>query len=113
MEILTFGFMQRALLSATIIGTVCAIIGVYVVLRGMAFIGAGIAHASFGGVALGITLGVNPLLTTILFCLATAWSIAWKPTIQGKVLVTPEPVVQSSFWPPKNTRTDLRHPKLR
>ncbi|HOC90041.1 MAG TPA: metal ABC transporter permease [bacterium] len=77
MEILTFGFMQRALLSATIIGTVCAIIGVYVVLRGMAFIGAGIAHASFGGVALGITLGVNPLLTTILFCLATAWSIAF------------------------------------
>jgi len=76
-EILTFGFMQRALLSATIIGTVCAIIGVYVVLRGMAFIGAGIAHASFGGVALGITLGVNPLLTTILFCLATAWSIAF------------------------------------
>ena len=69
--------MQRALLSATIIGTVCAVIGVYVVLRRMAFIGAGISHASFGGVAIGVTLGINPLFTTILFCLATAWGIAF------------------------------------
>ncbi len=77
MDIFTFGFMQRALLSATIIGTVCAVIGVYVVLRRMAFIGAGISHASFGGVAIGVTLGINPLFTTILFCLATAWGIAF------------------------------------
>ena len=77
MDILHFAFMQRALLSATIIGTVCAVIGVYVVLRSMAFIGAGIAHASFGGVALGLSLGINPLFTTIVFCVATAWGIAF------------------------------------
>ena len=45
----------RALLVATLIlgaliGAVCAVVGVYVVLRGMSFIGAGIAHARFGGV---------------------------------------------------------------
>ena len=74
-ELLGFAFMQRALLAGAIIGAVCAIIGVYVVLRGLSFIGAGIAHASFGGVALGFLLGVNPLLTAIGFCLATAWGI--------------------------------------
>lgn len=76
-ELLHYTFMQRAFLSATIIGSVCAVVGVYVVLRSMAFIGAGISHASFGGVALGFILGVNPLLTTIVFCILTAWGIAF------------------------------------
>ncbi|HQG47332.1 MAG TPA: metal ABC transporter permease, partial [bacterium] len=77
MEILSYPFMQRALISAALIGTVCAVIGVYVVLRSMAFIGAGIAHASFGGVALGLVLGINPFFTTIFFCLGAAWGIAF------------------------------------
>jgi ABC-type Mn2+/Zn2+ transport system permease subunit len=76
-EILSFTFMQRALAAALLIGTVSAIIGVYVVLRGLAFIGAGIAHASFGGVALGFLLGINPILAAVVFCLVTAWGIAW------------------------------------
>lgn len=76
-EILSYTFMQRALLASVLIGTVSAVIGVYVVLRGLAFIGAGIAHASFGGVALGFLLGINPLLTAVVFCLLTAWGIAW------------------------------------
>jgi ABC-type Mn2+/Zn2+ transport system permease subunit len=77
LEILGYGFMQRALVASVLIGTVTAVIGVYVVLRGLAFIGAGIAHASFGGVALGFLLGVNPVLAAVAFCLATAWAIAW------------------------------------
>jgi ABC-type Mn2+/Zn2+ transport system permease subunit len=76
-EILGYAFMQRALAASLLIGTVSAVIGVYVVLRGLAFIGAGIAHASFGGVALGFLLGINPILTAVVFCLATAWGIAW------------------------------------
>ena len=77
MEILEFAFMQRALVAAALIGAVCAVVGVYVVLRGLSFIGAGIAHASFGGVALGFLLGVNPVLTAIAFCLAIAWGIGF------------------------------------
>lgn len=76
-EILSYTFMQRALLASVLIGTVSAVIGVYVVLRGLSFIGAGIAHASFGGVALGFLLGTNPVLTAVVFCLLTAWGIAW------------------------------------
>jgi len=45
------------------------------VLKGLSFIGAGIAHASFGGVALGFLLGVNPVLAAVVFCLLTAWGI--------------------------------------
>lgn len=52
-----------------------AIIGTYVVLKGLSFIGAGIAHASFGGVALGFFLKVNPVLAAVIFCMATAWGI--------------------------------------
>jgi ABC-type Mn2+/Zn2+ transport system permease subunit len=77
LEILHYTFMQRALVASVLIGTVTAVIGVYVVLRGMAFIGAGIAHASFGGVALGFLIGVNPILSAVLFCLGTAWAIGW------------------------------------
>ncbi len=76
-EVLSYTFMQRAFLASVLIGTVTAIVGVYVVLRGLAFIGAGIAHASFGGVALGFLLGVNPILSAVVFCVATAWGIAW------------------------------------
>jgi len=74
-EILRYTFMQRALLSGVLVGTVCAVVGVYVVLKGLSFIGSGIAHASFGGVALGFLLGWNLTLTALLFCLATAWGI--------------------------------------
>jgi zinc transport system permease protein len=77
LEILSYTFMQRALLASVLIGSVSAVMGVYVVLRGLSFIGAGIAHASFGGVALGFLLGVNPVLMAVVFCLLTAWGIAW------------------------------------
>ena len=72
-ELLGYHFMQRALIAGTLIGAVCAVIGTYVVLKGLSFIGAGIAHASFGGVALGFFLKLNPILTAVFFCLGTAW----------------------------------------
>jgi ABC-type Mn2+/Zn2+ transport system permease subunit len=75
MELLGYHYMQRALFAGTLIGIVCAVIGTYVVLKGLSFIGAGIAHASFGGVALGFYLKLNPVLTAVIFCLATAWGI--------------------------------------
>jgi ABC-type Mn2+/Zn2+ transport system permease subunit len=74
-EIFEYAFMQRALIAGAVIGALCAIIGVYVVLKGLSFIGAGIAHASFGGVALGFLLGVNPVLSAVGFCVVTAWGI--------------------------------------
>jgi ABC-type Mn2+/Zn2+ transport system permease subunit len=51
-----FAFMQRALVAAVIVGGLCSVLSVYVVLRGMAFIGQGLSHAAFGGVALALFL---------------------------------------------------------
>jgi len=77
MELLSYTFMQRALLAGLVTGVLCAVVGVYVVNRGLSFMGAGISHAAFGGVALGVWLGVSPVLAAIAFCLVVGWSIAW------------------------------------
>ncbi len=75
-ELLSLGFMQRALIVAVLIGTATALVGSYVVLRGLAFIGASVAHASFGGVVLGLLVGVNPLTMAVLFSVGTGLGIA-------------------------------------
>jgi len=77
MDILHYAFMQRALVAAVLVGVVCSVIGTYVVLKKLAFIGAGISHSAFGGVALGYLLGVNPIGVAIPFCLAAAMAIGW------------------------------------
>lgn len=73
---LEFAFMQRALLAALVIGLVCGVLGFFVVLRRFAFIGVGISHSAIGGVAIGILLGVSPLLTAAVFAIAVALGIA-------------------------------------
>jgi ABC-type Mn2+/Zn2+ transport system permease subunit len=69
--------MQRSLLAAAMVGGLCSVIGVFVVLRGLAFMGAGTAHAAFAGVALGYLMGWPPLFMAILFGLATVWITGW------------------------------------
>ena len=76
-ELLSYDFMQRSLLAAAMVGAVCSLIGVFVVLRGLAFVGAGTAHAAFAGVALGYLIGWPPLLLAIVFGLATVWTTGW------------------------------------
>ena len=53
---LSQGFMQRAFIAGMLVGGLCACIGVFVVKRGLSFIGDGLAHATFGGIALGLWL---------------------------------------------------------
>jgi ABC-type Mn2+/Zn2+ transport system permease subunit len=77
LELLTYDFIQRSLLAAAMVGGLCSVIGVFVVLRGLAFVGAGTAHAAFAGVALGYLMGWPPLLLAILFGLATVWITGW------------------------------------
>ncbi len=51
---LEFDFMRRAFLASLLVGTLCAVVGAFVVLKGLAFIGDALAHASFAGVALAL-----------------------------------------------------------
>lgn len=66
-ESLKYQYLQFALLSTILVGVICGIIGVFVVLKGMSFLGAGIAHSCFAGGALAILLGTNPFITIFLF----------------------------------------------
>jgi manganese/iron transport system permease protein len=50
---LTYGFMQRGLVASILVGTVCAVIGAFIVLRGMAFFGDALSHTILPGVAVG------------------------------------------------------------
>jgi len=62
-----YRFFQYALIGGSIAALTCALIGLFVILRKEAMIGDGVAHISFGGIALGLFLGVNPLVTALAF----------------------------------------------
>lgn len=71
-EILTFPFMQRALVAGVIIALLLSVLGVFVVARRMAFFGDGIAHASLAGIALGLLTGFAPLPIAVAYAIAIA-----------------------------------------
>lgn len=75
LEILTYGFIQRSFVASIMIGVICSAIGVFVVLKGLSFIGAGVAHAAFAGVALAFLMGWNPMAMAVLFGLMTVWIV--------------------------------------
>ena len=72
-----FEFFVNGLLVATLSGALCGLIGVYVVLKGMSYIGHGLSHAIFGGFAASALLGVN------FFLGAGAWGFASAMLING------------------------------
>lgn len=76
-EALSLGFFQRALIAGVLLSLLCGVLSVFVILRRMAFVGVGISHSAFGGVALGFLLGLDPLLSGIGFAVAVALLIEW------------------------------------
>jgi len=83
-------FMQRALLAGLILALLAGYYGPFVVQRGLSFLGSGLAHAAFGGVALGLLLGVEPLWVAVPFTAAVALGITWvreRTSISGDTAV--------------------------
>jgi len=70
-------FMVRSLLALIMISVVCAVIGSFVVVKGMAFIGDALAHASFGGVAAAFVLGGNIYLGAAVAAILTSLGIVF------------------------------------
>jgi len=68
-------FMVRAFIAAILIGLVCSVIGVYVVLRNMSFIGDGLAHASFAGIVIAYLLKADLYVGGLIFTILTALGI--------------------------------------
>lgn len=69
---LEFAFAERALVAAVTIGLLCGLLGFFVVLRRLAFIGVGISHCAVGGVAIGLLVGVDPALSAAVFAVLVA-----------------------------------------
>ncbi len=72
---LTYEFMQRGLLASVIVGVLCAVMGTYVVLRGMAFLGDALAHAILPGVAIAYILRGDLLVGAGIAAVIVALSI--------------------------------------
>lgn len=69
---LQYSFMVRGLIAASLVGIVCAVVGAYVVLRGMAFFGDALAHAILPGIAVGYLVGGGARGPLFWWALATA-----------------------------------------
>ena len=76
-DILHYSFFQNALLGALLASIVCGIVGTYIVTRRLVFISGGITHASFGGIGLGVLMGINPILSAMIFAVLSAFGVEW------------------------------------
>jgi ABC-type Mn2+/Zn2+ transport system permease subunit len=72
---LTYAFIQRALIAAVLVGIVCSVLGTYVVLRGMAFLGDALAHTILPGVVIAFLIGWPLAVGALIMGVLTALGI--------------------------------------
>ena len=77
LEPLAYAFFVRAVIAASVVGVVCAVVGSYVVLRGLAFMGDALSHAAFPGVVIAYLLQGPFYLGAAIAAVATALGIGW------------------------------------
>ena len=89
-EILSFGFTQNAIISGIAISLICSTVGLFLVLRKYSLFGDALAHSAFGGVALGLFLGVYPLWAAYVVSILSALGltkIRQKFDISGDAII--------------------------
>ncbi len=74
-QFLQYGFVQRALLAGCFIALLCSCLGVFLVLRRFSLIGDGLAHATFGSVAIALLLRMSPVYVSIPIVMVCALGI--------------------------------------
>jgi zinc transport system permease protein len=65
LDFLSYEFIQRAYLAGSFVSVLCAVLGLFLVLRKLSLIGDGLSHVSFGAIALGLFLGFYPFYVAI------------------------------------------------
>jgi manganese/iron transport system permease protein len=75
LEMLGYEFVWRAAAASVLGGITCGIIGVWVILLNIPFVGVAMSHSAFAGAVFGLLLGINPLACSLLFCSASAFFI--------------------------------------
>jgi len=97
MEILQYKFFQNAIIASLLIAIACGIAGTYIVSRRIVFISGGITHASFGGLGIGFFLGINPLLSALVFAILSALGVEYL-SHSGDYKRIREDSVIAAFW---------------
>ncbi|HET7028538.1 MAG TPA: metal ABC transporter permease [Candidatus Limnocylindrales bacterium] len=77
LEPLVYGFFERALVASVLVGLVCAVVGVFVVLRGLAFLGDALSHAAFPGVVIAYLAGLPFYLGAAVAAVGTSLAVGW------------------------------------
>ena len=75
LEPFEYAFLRHALVVCTVGGMLCGLLGVYVILRGLSYLGHGLSHAIFGGAALSATVGLNYFVGAGIWGLGTGLAI--------------------------------------
>ncbi len=83
-ELFAMDFFTHAFFASLMLSLLFGTLSFFVVTRKLAFLGAGVAHTAFGGVAIGVFFGINPFWTALLFCIFSAIAIA-KLSRRGKI----------------------------
>ncbi|MCJ7813491.1 metal ABC transporter permease [bacterium] len=71
-ELFSMQFFRNAFIMSCLLSVLFGFFSFFIVMRRMSFLGAGIAHTAFGGVALGILLGIDPFYSSLVFCVVSA-----------------------------------------
>ena len=75
LEMFQYAFMQKAFLVGILLAIIIPLIGVIVVLKRLSMIGDALSHTSLAGVALGLLLGIEPIVGAVVVCVVAAFSI--------------------------------------
>ena len=72
LDFFNYSFFNRALIMAILGGISCGIVGVWILLLNISFIGVAMAHSALAGAVIGIFFGLNPIICGFIFCILTA-----------------------------------------
>lgn len=72
LDLLSYDFMQRAVIAALLVGLAAPMVGIFLVQRRLALIGDGMGHVALAGVAIGVVTGTQPVWTALLVTIASA-----------------------------------------
>lgn len=88
-DFLSYEFMQKALIGGIAIALCCGLMGPFLVLRRLSLLSDGLAHLSFGGIAVGLLFGINPLISALIIVVLGSLLIQFliKRNISGDAVI--------------------------
>ncbi|MBE9077384.1 metal ABC transporter permease [Romeria aff. gracilis LEGE 07310] len=117
-EPLQYGFMQRSLMTAVLVGLICAVVGSYLMVQRLALLGDAISHSVLPGLAVAFVLGINLSLGAFIAGILSTLAIAWIRTRSPLKEDAAMGIVLSAFFAlgvtlitliQKNNKIDLNH----